>query len=58
VLVVDGSGSMRCALVGDALAELAVKNGWQVRLAGWSCLKYPSHLVHDCETNSNNVSNA
>lgn len=28
VLVVDGGGSMRCALVGDQLALLAVKNGW------------------------------
>lgn len=28
VLVIDGGASMRCALVGDQLAELAVKNGW------------------------------
>lgn len=28
VLVVDGGGSLRCALVGDMLAELGVKNGW------------------------------
>lgn len=28
VLVVDGLGSLRCALLGDQLAELAVKNGW------------------------------
>ena len=28
VLVVDGGGSLRCALVGDQLAELGVKNGW------------------------------
>ncbi len=28
VLVVDGGGSLRCALVGDILAELAVRNGW------------------------------
>ncbi|OHX20059.1 ribonuclease E activity regulator RraA [Chromobacterium sphagni] len=28
VLVVDGGGSRRCALVGDMLGELAVKNGW------------------------------
>jgi len=28
VLVVDGGGSLRCALVGDNLATLAVKNGW------------------------------
>lgn len=28
MLVIDGGASMRCALVGDQLAELAVKNGW------------------------------
>jgi regulator of ribonuclease activity A len=28
VLVIDGGGSLRCALVGDQLAALAVKNGW------------------------------
>jgi len=28
VLVVDGGGSMRRALVGDQIAALAVKNGW------------------------------
>lgn len=28
VLVVDGGGSMRCALVGDQLAVLAVNNDW------------------------------
>lgn len=28
VLVVDGGGSQRCALLGDRLAELALENGW------------------------------
>ena len=28
VLVVDGGGSYRCALLGDNIAELAVSNGW------------------------------
>lgn len=28
VLVIDGGGSKRCALVGDQLAVLAVNNGW------------------------------
>ena len=28
VLVVDGGGSQRCALVGGLLGELAVQNGW------------------------------
>lgn len=29
VLVVDGGGSLRRALLGDMIAESAVKNGWQ-----------------------------
>ena len=29
VLVVDGGGSMRCALLGDLLAGRAFENGWQ-----------------------------
>ncbi len=28
VLVVDGGGSLRCALVGDMLAELGIRNAW------------------------------
>jgi regulator of ribonuclease activity A len=28
VLVIDGGGSLECALVGDILAGLAVENGW------------------------------
>jgi len=28
VLVIDGGGSLRCALVGDMLAKLGIKNGW------------------------------
>lgn len=28
VLVIDGGGSQRCALVGDQLAALALANGW------------------------------
>jgi RraA family protein len=28
VLVVDGGGSLRCALLGDNIAEMAHKNGW------------------------------
>jgi regulator of ribonuclease activity A len=28
VLVIDGGGSLRCALVGDLLAKLALDNGW------------------------------
>jgi regulator of ribonuclease activity A len=29
VLVIDGGGSFRCALVGDQLAALAVENNWR-----------------------------
>jgi regulator of ribonuclease activity A len=29
VLVVDGGGSLRCALLGDLLAAAAAENGWQ-----------------------------
>lgn len=29
VLVIDGGGSLRCALVGDQLAALAVSNNWR-----------------------------
>jgi regulator of ribonuclease activity A len=29
VLVIDGGGSMRCALVGGNLAKMGVDNGWQ-----------------------------
>lgn len=28
VLVVDGGGSKRCALLGDNIAAMAVENGW------------------------------
>ena len=28
VLVVDGGGSLRCALLGDSVAALACENGW------------------------------
>ncbi|MDW8418925.1 MAG: ribonuclease E activity regulator RraA [Chitinophagales bacterium] len=29
ILVVDGGGSLRCALLGDMLAQLATDNGWR-----------------------------
>lgn len=38
VLVVDGGGSLRCALVGDLLGELAVKNGW-AGIVVWGCIR-------------------
>jgi regulator of ribonuclease activity A len=38
VLVVDGGGSLRCALLGDQLAELAVKNHW-VGVVVYGCIR-------------------
>ncbi len=29
VLVIDGGGSKRCAIVGDKIASLAIKNNWE-----------------------------
>jgi regulator of ribonuclease activity A len=38
VLVVDGGGSMRSALVGDRLAGFASENGW-AGLVVWGCIR-------------------
>jgi regulator of ribonuclease activity A len=38
VLVIDGGGSMRCALVGDQLAILAQKNGWEGAIV-YGCIR-------------------
>lgn len=38
VLVVDGGGSLNCALLGDMLAELGVKNGW-VGVIVYGCIR-------------------
>ena len=38
VLVVDGGGSLRCALVGDVLAGKAAANGW-AGLVIWGCIR-------------------
>ncbi len=38
VLVIDGGGSLRCALVGDQLAALAVRNGWS-GLVVYGCIR-------------------
>lgn len=38
VLVVDGGGSMRCALLGDQLAQLAVDHGWAGVIV-WGCIR-------------------
>lgn len=44
VLVVDGGGSLRCALVGDQLGELAVKNGW-AGLVVYGCVRDTEALM-------------
>jgi len=38
ILVVDGGGSHRCALLGDSLARLACGNGWQ-GLIVYGCIR-------------------
>jgi len=38
VLVVDGGGSLRCALVGDQIAALAQRNGWS-GIVVWGCIR-------------------
>jgi len=38
VLVIDGGGSLRCALVGDQLAILAQSNGWE-GLVVYGCIR-------------------
>lgn len=43
VLVVDGGGSTRCALVGGNLGQLAVKNGWAGLLV-WGCVRDTAEL--------------
>lgn len=44
VLVVDGGGSHRCALVDLALAKLAVANGWQGLLL-YGCVRDTARLA-------------
>jgi regulator of ribonuclease activity A len=38
VLVVDGGGSLRCALLGDQLGALGVRTGWSGVLV-WGCVR-------------------
>lgn len=44
VLVVDGGGSMRCALLGDNLAELGRSNGWSGALV-YGCVRDSAELA-------------
>ena len=43
VLVVDGGGSHRCALLGDQLAKLACENGWQGVIV-YGCIRDSSEI--------------
>lgn len=43
VLVVDGGGSRRCALVGDVMANIAAKNGWH-GLVIFGCIRDAKEL--------------
>lgn len=43
VLVIDGGGSLRCALVGDQLAILAAKNGWE-GVVVYGCIRDSSDI--------------
>ena len=44
VLVVDGGGSLRCAMLGDMLAEKAAKNGWE-GLVIYGCVRDVDILI-------------
>ncbi len=44
VLVVDGSGSLRCALVGDGIAGLGQQNGW-AGLVIWGAVRDTAALA-------------
>ena len=45
VLVVDGGGSLRCALVGDQLALLAKRNGWTGVIVN-GCIRDSADIAH------------
>jgi regulator of ribonuclease activity A len=47
VLVIDGGGSLRRALVGDQLAELAVRNGWS-GIVVYGCIR-DSRAISDMD---------
>ncbi len=44
VLVVDGAGSLRCALMGDMIAASAVKHGW-TGVVIWGCVRDVAELA-------------
>lgn len=44
VLVVDGGGSLRCALLGDNLAQMACDNGWR-GVVVYGCVRDSAQLA-------------
>ena len=44
VLVIDGGGSLRCALVGDNLAVLAMDNGWSGIIV-FGCVRDSAQII-------------
>ena len=47
VLVIDGGASLRCALVGDQLAALAIQNNWKGIVVN-GCIR-DSHLINSMD---------
>ena len=47
VLVIDGGGSLRCALIGDQLAALAIQNNWNGIIVN-GCIR-DSQLINSME---------
>ena len=47
VLVIDGGGSLRCALVGDQLVALAIQNNWNGIIVN-GCIR-DSHLINSMD---------
>ncbi len=45
VLVIDGGGSHRCALVGAKYAQIAYENGWQGIII-YGCVRHSEQLAH------------
>ncbi len=45
VLVIDGGGSLRCALIGDQLAQLAIDNNWEGIIV-YGCIR-DSRIIND-----------
>lgn len=47
VLVIDGGGSLRCAMLGDLLAQLGTKNGWS-GIVVYGCIR-DSHAIGEMD---------